>query len=168
MFKKSLLALFVLLGLVGISSQAQASVYTLHQFNVDDDLFAYITNSTFTNQLLLHSTFGDDQTVDFTAFTVNGPNTLNFVLTSSHGGWAYGYDVKKDGVTIDSGACGTIRVIGCNNNDGATGTVFTHQFTFDVGTVTGGTAPEPASVLLTGMGFVGLAAFLKRKTRSVI
>ncbi|MEP6537131.1 MAG: PEP-CTERM sorting domain-containing protein [Bryobacteraceae bacterium] len=167
MLKKTLLTLVMSAGLFSLAAPMSAApVYTLRQFNVDDVLSAYITNSSFTNQFLLTTLFGQDQTIDFTAFTANGTNTINFVLTSDHGGWAYGFEVKKDAVVLDSGSCGTIMVIGCNNNDGATGTVYTHQTTFEIGsTVPVGDTPEPASILLTGTGFLGVFTYLKRRAR---
>jgi hypothetical protein len=167
MFKKTILALVMSAGLLTLTAPLQAApAYTLRQFNVDDVLSAYITNANFTNQLLLTTLFGQDTTIDFTAFTAPGTNTLNFVLTSDHGGWAYGFEVKQDATVIDSGSCGTITVIGCNNNDGATGTVYTHATTFDIGDGTGGgAAPEPASILMTGTGFLGVWTYLKRRSR---
>jgi len=159
MLKKTLLTLVMSAGLFSLAAPLSASpIYTLRQYNVDD-----VLTSTLNGNPLLTTLFGQDQTIDFSAFTVNGTNVIHFSLTSDHGGWAYGFEVKKDGVIIDSGSCGTVTIIGCNNNDGTTGEVFTHDTTFVVGEETA--TPEPTSVLLTGTGFLGLWGFLKRRSR---
>jgi len=159
MLKKTLLTLVMSAGLFSLATPVSAApIYTLRQYNVDDVLTA-----TLNGNFLMTTVFGQDQTIDFSAFTINGTNVLHFSLTSDHGGWAYGFDVKKDGVSIDADACGTVTVIGCNNNDSATGEVFKHDTTFAVGESTA--TPEPASVLLTGTGFLGLWSFLKHRSR---
>lgn len=167
MFKKTLLTLVMSAGLISLTAPLQAvPVYTLQQFNVDDVLSAYITNANFTDQFLLETVFGENETIDFTAFTANGTNTVNFILTSDHGGWAYGFEIKQDATVLDSGSCGTIGVIGCNDNNSETGVVFTHAFSFDIGgTDTGGAVPEPASILMAGTGFLGVWIYLKRRSR---
>ncbi len=120
-------------------------VYTLRLFNVDDVLTASITNSSFTNSQFLSANFNvDTGFFDLSSLVRPGTNTINLSLYNDHGGWTYGYDFKKDGQGV-----------------------FVHAITFSPDAV-GGSAPEPASILLTGMGFVGLAAFLKRKTRPVV
>jgi len=164
MFGKFFLSI---LGLIAIVSPLSAApVFTLSLFNVDDILHATITNSAFTNVEFLVANMSDAST-DFSSFVRSGTNTLGLRLESDHGGYTYGYDFKIDGVTADSGSCGTKGVVGCNNNDPTVGTaVFTHSFTFQGDGTSGGggsATPEPSAAMLSAFGLVPVAILLRRK-----
>jgi len=167
--KKIIMKLVLSAGLISVAAPLFASpVYTLRLFNVDDQLTAFITNSSFTNTQFLQANFNvDTGFFDLSSFVRAGANAINLNLLNDHGGWTYGYDFRKDGVTVESDVCGVVTLTGCNGSDTTVGpSVFTHQINFSPDVVTGET-PEPASILLSGIGFLALGALLKRRPRSV-
>jgi hypothetical protein len=108
--------------------------FTLRFFDVDDVLSAYITNSEFTNQLILRSSFGEVTTdVEFSDFVRSGVNTIHLELinTSPGQGWTYGYDFKVNGKSQDFDQCGTFNRVGCQNDE-SQGVVWTHDIEFTV------------------------------------
>jgi hypothetical protein len=160
--------LLSIIGLVGIAAPVSAApVYVLSLFNTDDFMHATITNSSFTSFEFLTDFGPGAGPFDFSSRVRPGTNTIGYTLESDHGGYTYGFNLTIDNVTVDSGSCGTKGVFGCNNNDTATGTVFTHSFTFQGdGSPTAG-APEPSALLLTACGLFPIAAFLRRKKARV-
>jgi hypothetical protein len=158
--------LLSIIGLVGIAAPVSAvPVFTLQLFNTDDIMHATITNSSFTSFEFLTDIGPGVAPFDFSSRVRSGTNTVDYRLESDHGGYTYGFDLKIDGVTVDSGLCGTKNVQGCNN-DPTTGTaVFTHSFSFQGdGSATVG-APEPSALLLTAFGLFPIAVFLRKKAR---
>lgn len=142
---------------------AAAATYSLRFFQVDDDLSAYITNSGFSHQLVLHRGFGPDYPyVDITPFVRNGSNTLDLELVNGPMGWTYGYDFRINDVTFASDACGIFNTHGCNNDAYGQGIVWTKSIQFNVGGDQGGPSsevPEPATwlQLLAGFSLLGMA-----------
>jgi hypothetical protein len=108
-----------------------ASIYSLRLYNTDDTLQAFITNAAYVDQLMLSNPYDNDTGfVDVSSYVTAGKNTIELRLANSVGGYTYGYDLLKDGTSIDADTCGTVNSMGCNSNDNAPGTVFVHTLTF--------------------------------------
>src|SRR3954469_4610778 len=121
--KNILMKLVLSVGLISAAAPMYAApVYTLRLFNVDDVLTAYITNSNFTHTQFLSANFNvDTGFFDLSSFVRPGSNTLDLSLYNDHGGWTYGYDFRKDGVTVQSDSCGVVTLTGCNGSDTTVG-----------------------------------------------
>lgn len=148
-------ALLCALGLGTLLPASAGSIYTLRFHNVDDGMFGYITNSTFTGQQVLSigCCGGDTGDVDITSFTTDGLNTLEIQDFNNHGGgYAYAWELKQDGVILASDSCGTFGIVGCNGNSSQTGLVYDTTTSFAAG------VPEPATFWLFGMSAAGLIA----------
>lgn len=140
-------------------------VFQLRLFNVDDIFTALITNSSFTNQQILQTAFGNDSgLVDISSFVQPGTNLIHVSLFNDFGGWTYGFDFGINGTTFDSGSCGTTGVVGCNNNDQAHQhqIAFTHDIQFQ-GPASG--VPEPSSAWFAALGLLTLAVRLLHRCR---
>ena len=134
---------------------AGASIYTLRLFNADDLVSAYVTNSSFDNALMLSAAFGEDTGfVDVTGFIRPGDNNVLFTDLNAAGGWSYGFDLRKDGVTLDYGMCGVAGVSSCGD-DQSVGLVFSQD-----PKIPNGAVPEPAiwTMMIFGFGLIGAAA----------
>lgn len=151
-----------------ISPAHAAALFDLRFFNVDDTMTANITNSDFSDQKILEIGFSQNNPyVDISSFVRPGSNTLAINLFNGPSGYTYGYDFRKDGVSIASGQCGIFNTFGCDNDSYAQGLVFTRNITFDGGTaqpVPEQAVPEPATwlMMLLGFGVIGCAMRAKR------
>jgi hypothetical protein len=123
---------------------------SLRLFNTDDRMQASITNSAYSSQPILSNNFFQDTgVVDISAFLQSGDNRIDLVLTNDQAGYTYGFQFRDGATIVDQGTCGTVNVAGCNDNNLARGTVFTHALIFSV--------PEPGSLMvLAGAAVVGL------------
>lgn len=156
------------------SVPASASTYLLKFYQVDDDMSAYITNSDFNQQLLFSKGFGADYDyVDISSYVRDGINALTLTLTNGPKGWTYGYDLKIDGTSYASGACGVFNTHGCNADSYDQGLVWSTNVRFKGASPTSapggaGAVPEPSSwaMMIAGFGMVGgLTRKRKRTTR---
>jgi hypothetical protein len=139
---------------------AGASVYTLRLFNADDLISAYVTNSSFDDALMLKAGLGEDTGfVDVTEFIRPGDNNVLFTDFNAAGGWSYGFDFRKDGVTFDYGMCGVAGVSSCGN-DLSVGLVFSQD-----PKIPNGAVPEATTwaMMILGFGLTGAAA--RRRAR---
>lgn len=122
-----------------------AAPSSLRLFNTDDRLQAFVTNSAHSSQQILSNDFLQDTgIVDISAFAASGDNRIDLVLTNELSGYTYGFEFRNGLEIVDAGTCGTVNVAGCNDNNLATGTVYTHALLFSV--------PEPGSLLLLAAG----------------
>jgi hypothetical protein len=163
----------ILLYLAAATSQG-AGVYELRFYDVDDQMYGYISNSEFTHQLVLAKSFqqtasGDTGLADISQFVRPGANTLlievwngpaqgPFGPISGWAGWTYGWDFVVDGATVAGGQCGTWNSIGCDNSSYTPGLVHTDSFTFTV-------VPVPTAVWMLGSA-LGVLGLVRRKTLS--
>ena len=109
-------------------------------YNIDNSLAAYITNSTYSSQLILSGRFkADTGIVDITRYVTAGTNTITFLLTNTLAGYTWGWEFYINGTLQNSNSCGTVNVAGCNNNDQ---TLFTHR---DIATLGGKDLTFPVS-----------------------
>jgi hypothetical protein len=153
--KCALSFLAVASGLIVSEPVSATPIFTLRLYNVDDQMSAFISNSSFTNQLILQATYQQDTGFfDFSGFVRSGPNVLHLTDVNLGGGWTYGYDFKIDGLSFAADFCGTVGVAGCNNNDQTPGTMLDRQISFNVSNPA--SVPEPSSLLLLVSGFAGL------------
>lgn len=153
------------------STAAAASNYSLQLFQVDDDMYAYISNSAYNHQLILSRNFWDslshvDVPVDISSFVKSGDNVISFELYNGPAGYSYGYDLKKDNVSIFYEKCGNYNVYGCNFDQYGEGLVFSKSIEFTDGATS--SVPEPASwlYLVAGFGLIG-SAFRQARVKSV-
>lgn len=103
---------------IAVSAASASSVYTLQFYNIDDTMTGYISNSAFSGQEVLQASFLQDTgPVDISSFVRPGSNDILVTDYNGPAGWTYGFDFKIDGVTYDSGVCGSANTIGCNNSD---------------------------------------------------
>ena len=116
--------LFLLLvGTAGAAENPDAAYtpthdYSVHLSNVDD----YI--SVFANEKPLFTcNFLQTCNVDITPYLQTGRNTVTFEVYNRQQGYTYGIGLYEDGQAIFETACGTVNVIGCNENDNALGRV---------------------------------------------
>src|SRR5262249_955867 len=103
-----MLAIMLLLG----TSLAHAlPTYTLEISNVDDNFYAYLSNSSYSSlQVAYVSCCGPDtaQTFDISALVTLGANSLEFQdYNNQGGGWTYAWNLREDGISIASDSCGT-------------------------------------------------------------
>jgi PEP-CTERM motif len=153
---------------IAVSAASASSVYTLQFYNIDDTMTGYISNSAFSGQEVLQASFLQDTgPVDISSFVRPGSNDILVTDYNGPAGWTYGFDFKIDGVTYDSGVCGSANTIGCNNSD-VTHTnqiVFSHDIVFSTPRISA--VPEPSTwvLLLSGFAGVGFAAY-RRKSRA--
>jgi hypothetical protein len=139
-----------------------ADIITLRLFNVDDVMSAYISNTSFDEQLILQADFQQDTGfVDITGFLRPGSNNILLTDFNVGGTWSYGFDLKDNGVTIDSGSCGVAGVSGCNGDDRTVGLVFSE----DPQPGNGGAIPEPETWMLVMLGFGAAGSGLRRSRR---
>lgn len=150
-------------GLVLTASQAYAAdIFDLRFFDVDDTMTAEISNSLFTNVEVNRANFSQDNPyVDISSYVAPGANSLNIKLFNGPAGYTYGYDLRKNGVSIAMDQCGVWNTFGCDNDRYAQGLVFTRQISFDGGGMqdeaTTAAVPEPSTwmMMIGGFGFIG-------------
>ena len=139
-----------------------ATLYDLLLFNTDDYMEARISNDAVSGQLVATAFYpGNAQYTDITAFVRPGTNNLRITLDNYLGGWAYGYELRADGLIIAEGQCGVVGVIGCAKNDQTTGRMLDRVISFDV-PVPAAAVPEPATWAMMVLGF-GVAGGLMRR-----
>ena len=151
---------------LGIVNPAVADpVYTLRFYNIDDQMSGYITNSNYTDQLIMQYNFLQDSGyVDISSYVEPGLNDILITDFNGPAGWTYGYDFQIDGVTYDLGVCGNVNVYGCDNNAYTPGLVYSHDIVFTDGPTTA--APEPTTLVLLGTGLLGFGWLRRRKARN--
>ena len=96
------------------SSQDTANVYDIRVFNCDDQCRARFGGS-----VVVATGFGDDSGwIDVTqkVNALAGRGQLTFEAINNGEGYTYGFLVRKNGQIVMDNACGTSRVIGCDNN----------------------------------------------------
>lgn len=146
-----------------MASQAHAAdIFDLKFFNVDDTMTAEISNSLFTNVEVNRANFSQDNPyIDISSYVAQGANTLNIKLFNGPAGYTYGYDLRKNGVSIATDHCGVWNTFGCENDRYGEGLVFTRQISFDGGTIQQAEAtaavPEPSTwvMMIGGFGLIG-------------
>jgi hypothetical protein len=89
-------------------------------FNIDDIGRAYV-NGTLLKEVAYS---GDTKDIDITNKLLKGRNIFRFTLINNHGGWAYGFMVKRNEEIMWKMECGKAGYIGCNDNDQTLGLVF--------------------------------------------
>ena len=119
----------------GDGSPAQQTVdcnnLSLRLYNVDDSMQALLTNTAGALQTVLSASLQQDTGFrDISSSTRLGANTLTIQLTNVQSRYTYGYQLRSNSMIVDEGSCGTVRYVGCNNEDQKTGLVFTHTFAF--------------------------------------
>ena len=153
----------LLFGLLTTCPIAANASYLLRLYNVDDVLSAYITNGTYSNQLLLQTSFLQDSgLVDISAFVTPGENDISLQLFNGPSGWTYGYEFLIDGDIYASGICGTVNSYGCNNNDYTSGDVWSDSIAFNVPLSDQSDVPEPSTIALL-LGAAGGLLLLRKK-----
>ena len=122
----------VLAAVLVAPAQAQ-NTYLLRLYNIDDVMTAFIINNSNNNTQILQETFNKDTgLVDVHPYVTPGYNHITVQDYNDLGGWSYGYEFLVNGLTVASGSCGTVNVIGCNNNNQTqtNQVVFQTQFEF--------------------------------------
>ncbi|HEY2009841.1 MAG TPA: hypothetical protein VGH23_12680 [Rhizomicrobium sp.] len=144
--------------------------FALQFYDVDDVLSAYITNSAYANQLILSEPFGQSYApVDISAYVTPGSNDIFLQLYNGPAGWTYGYNFSINGVSYDSGDCGTFNVYGCNNNAYGSGYVWSHDITFDVVEPVTPVPEAPSLALLAGGLFaLGVAVAIRQRKDAAV
>jgi len=148
-------------------TKANASVYELQLFSVDDYMSAYITNSVYNQQLMLAEPFGTNYPyVDISSYVEPGSNDITLALRNDIAGYAYTWNFTIDGVLYASGSCGNwnANAGGCNGNSYATGIVYTTDILFTEASPVSNT-PLPAALPLfaTGLGALGLFGWRRKR-----
>jgi hypothetical protein len=134
---------------------------SLRLFNRDDRLQAFVTNSAHSLHQILFNDFQQDTgIVDISSLTTSGENRIDLVLTNGIGGYTYGFEFRNGFEIVDAGMCGTVNVAGCNDNNFAEGTVYTHALLFSI--------PEPGSLLLlaAGLGLLFVPGAARKRRHS--
>jgi hypothetical protein len=130
--------------------------FTLAFYDVDDLLSAYLTNSEFSDHVILSAAFGQvTGDVDVSSYVRGGANAIRLDLINTVAGWTYGYAFKVNGVSVDAGQCGVFNTSGCQNSDLTSGLAWSRQLSFSV-VDSAATVPEPATGILVVAGIVGL------------
>jgi TonB family protein len=140
----------------------------LRLYNVDDQLQASITNVAVNSETILSASEREDTGfVDIGSRTRPGINSLSLKLTNYRGGYTYGYQLRSKSRIIDQMSCGSVGVVGCNNNDFRLGVVFTHTFSFQCADTSKAGASEtdtrPQSVYRVGAGVSAPSVLYKQE-----
>ena len=151
-------------------THANASVYELQLFSVDDYMSAYITNSTYNQQLMFAEPFGTNYPyVDVSSYVEPGNNDITLKLRNDIAGYAYTWNFTIDGVLYASASCGNwnANAGGCNGDSYATGIVYTTDILF-TGASPMSNTPVPAALPLfaTGLGVLGLFGWRRKRKNS--
>ena len=142
--------------------------FAVRLYDVDDVMSAYITNSTYSKQLLFTANFNQDfGYVDISSYVAPGTNDILLQLFNGPAGWTYGYDFTINGLSFEADHCGVFNTIGCKDSDLSKGLVWAHDIVFDVQT-TLQPIPEPGSAALVLAGLGMLLAFGSRLRRDVM
>lgn len=158
----------LLIGLLFLANPLAAKeTYSLRLYNVDDVLSAYITNSSYTAQLISQTFFlGDSGEVDISTYVKPGANDIFLQPYNDPLGWTYSYEFFVNGYVYEAGGCGLANVYGCENNDYTTGNVWSHDILFDTGALRSAAVPEASSVtLFAGALSVLLCAWYARSRK---
>lgn len=106
--------------------------YYIHVFNIDD-----IARVKINAQLIATMSFNNDSGwIEITKYLLEGDNTIE--LTDENGpggGWAYGFDLKRDESIIWSDSCGMAGSLGCEYDDMTTGLVYHNIITLKLVTI---------------------------------
>ena len=167
-------------------SEANASDYELQLFSVDDNMYAYITNSVYTDQLLISQGFSSGNPyANISNYVEPGINIVTLELYNGPKGYSYDWNFGINGVLSASGSCGDWNTYGCNYDSYAEGLVYVTDLLFSTsGTsvtvdniyaapyVPGGQGPAqlsatplPSTWTMLIAGFVGLGFFAYRGTK---
>jgi len=139
--------------------------YMLRLYNVDDVFSAYITNSSYSDQLVLQTSFLQDSgLVDISSYVRPGVNDLSLKLYNCCSGYSYAYEFLVDDNIYASGTCGTANVFGCNNDAYTLGDAWTDDIEFNAPS-SDNAAPEPTTIALFLGAFGGLLLLLRRHVR---
>ena len=153
------------INLAVLVAPANATVYDLRMFQVDDDMNATISNTGFTNQIVMQRSFtsnfnGDAaQYANISEFIRPGLNSLKLSLFNTRSGYTYGYDFRIDGISYASGKCGNFNIFGCDNDSYAMGLVWSRTIDFVDGVPPTTSVPDAPTWLsmIAGFSVVGLS-----------
>lgn len=95
--------------------------YYIQIYNVDD-----IAKVKVNGQLIAAMSSGNDSGwIEITGYLSEGDNTIELTgENGNEGGWAYGFDLKRDDSMIWSDSCGMAGSVGCNYDDLTRGLVY--------------------------------------------
>lgn len=119
------------------------SSYSVRMHNIDDVGTIFVNGAA-----MLSASYNNPETgwVSIEHLLQTGANTVRFQIDNHGSGWTYGFGLKQDDAVLWSDACGTRSVVGCNNNDGSTGTVYVKEIEIQIPDPTTTPQPTPQSV----------------------
>ena len=156
-------------GVFSNNNVANADVYTLDFYNVDDLMTGYITNSKNIDTPILQVSFlGNSGPVDISPYVTDGLNDIHIQEYNDYQGWTFGYTFAINGSTVSSGSCGVANYFGCNNNAQGpiNAVVFATDIQFNVANSVVRGVPEPSTWVMMLLGFagIGLTGYRRIKT----
>jgi fibronectin type 3 domain-containing protein len=106
---------------ITIPDAAKSESWIVRLFN-SDDTAALILNG----QPAGSCGGADECSVDITRWLLNGANALRIEIGNAANGWAYGYEISRDGITWAEDSCGVANSTSCQGSI-ATGTVLSRD-----------------------------------------
>jgi hypothetical protein len=106
--------------------------YYIHTYNVDDIAMVKVNGQVIATIGLKQ----DSGLIEITGYLLEGDNTIELTGENGpEGGWAYGFDLKRDNSIIWSDSCGMADSLGCEYNDITRGLVYRNIITLKLVTV---------------------------------